>query len=99
MKIVKTDIELKLALRYREKSILVTNGLAEEIIDKFYTDDPTIYGAISGAVLLTEPMMKLYFGSVDLFNCMMTIKSEYTLFLNEDKDQVILTLREPDLTI
>lgn len=94
MVIVKKDIELSKALRVREEEILVIEGLAEELNDKFHSDDPRIYGALSGAVGLPDIMINLVFGSSELFNSILQIIKDYEIDEDMEHSQILLTLKE-----
>lgn len=94
MKIIKNDIDLKESLRIREEEIVVIDGLAEELYEKFTSDDPRIYGALSESIMLPEMMIKLIFGNLDLFNTLLTIQKEYNMEYDEEKEQVLLSLKE-----
>ena len=94
MKIIKTYSELEQVIKVREEKIVIVEGLAEEINDKFTSDDPRIYGAIDETISLPGTLVNMLFGSVNIFNTLLLIKKEYDFDYNEDSNQVFLILKD-----
>lgn len=94
MIIIKKDNELADALRVREDKILVVEGLAEELHDKFNSDDPRIYGTLSGSIAIPNAMINLIFGSLSLYNSLLTILRDYDIEDNIEEGQMILFLKK-----
>lgn len=94
MKIIKTYPELDSALKVRDEEIVIVDGLAEEIYDKFTSDDPRVYGSLTGAISIPDMLINLVFGSVSIFNTLMLIQKEYNIDFNEDNSQVFLSLKD-----